>query len=180
MAVNRDVARQSHDVPLDRMQVATTQLVPGALSIALSLRELVRQGYLLSAQILLRPLVERVGILSLLIDCPEKLDAWENGWPAKDRPRLHELLRHMKGGSQLQDADDARLIAKRYHALVHGEPWTAGEVLVRFPDGSVGLTPGKDLHSPDRADAICFEAAMYLIVLMARAVQVFGGADTLP
>lgn len=54
----------AHNAELSRLQRAASQLVPGACSIALSIRELVRQAYLYSAMILLRPLVGRVGALT--------------------------------------------------------------------------------------------------------------------
>jgi hypothetical protein len=50
---------------LTALQHAASGLVPGACSVAFSVRELVRQAYLLSAVILIRPLVERVSTLGL-------------------------------------------------------------------------------------------------------------------
>ncbi len=52
-----------HVSELTPLQMAATQLIPGSVSIALAIRELIRQGYLFAAAILLRPLVERVGTL---------------------------------------------------------------------------------------------------------------------
>ncbi len=64
------------------------ELVPGARSVAFSVRELVRQGYLLAAMILIRPLVERVSTLAYLIDHEDAASLWQAGWPYGSRPGL--------------------------------------------------------------------------------------------
>lgn len=46
------------------LQRAASELIPGASSVALSVRELVRQGYRLSALILTTPLMERAATIS--------------------------------------------------------------------------------------------------------------------
>jgi hypothetical protein len=160
---------------LTRLQIAASQLVPGASSIALSIRELIRQGYLFSAMILLRPLVERVGTLTYLIQNPEALDPWERGWKHGTRPRFGELLSALRGSPGGTDGPSRELglVAGRYHSLVHGDPQAAQETLIALDDGSPGFTVGKDLDSPDRADAVAFEATMYLVVLMARSAELF-------
>lgn len=58
---------------LTPLQHAASELVPSASSIVLSIRELVRQAYLLSALILTRPLMERVATLSYLIENPTRV-----------------------------------------------------------------------------------------------------------
>jgi hypothetical protein len=63
-------------MPLSPLQEAAAELVPSASSIALSIRELVRQGYLLSAAMLRRPLFERVATLSYLIEHPDAVKLW--------------------------------------------------------------------------------------------------------
>lgn len=70
---------------LDRLQLAASEIAPGACSIGLAIREMVRQGYLVPALVLLRPLVERVGVLAFLAEHPAKLDAWESGWQHNTR-----------------------------------------------------------------------------------------------
>lgn len=170
------IAAWTRQNELTRLQIAASQLVPGACSIALSIRELVRQGYLFSAMILLRPLVERVGTLTYLIENPEALDLWEEGWRHGTRPKFLDLLSTMSGGSGDTGAissDMGSLIARRFHSLVHGDPQAAQETLISLDDGSPGFTVGKDLDSPERADTVAFEATMYLIVLMAKSAQLF-------
>jgi len=63
---------------------------------------LVRTGYLFSAEILLRPLIERVAVISYLMHIGDKaLDLWEQGWPYKTRPPLSKMLDSIKEYAEL-------------------------------------------------------------------------------
>jgi hypothetical protein len=57
MEKNAKIAPWTRGRDLTLLQRAGTELLPHGFSIALSIRELVRQGYLISAEILLRPLI---------------------------------------------------------------------------------------------------------------------------
>ncbi|MGA0546094.1 DUF5677 domain-containing protein [Brevundimonas sp. VNH65] len=81
MGAHEVIARSTHRGDLSRLQIAATQIVPHALSLALAIRELVRQGYLLAAEVLMRPLLERVAVISYLAEHEEKIALWEAGWP---------------------------------------------------------------------------------------------------
>ncbi|MEX0753944.1 MAG: hypothetical protein WD556_02350 [Actinomycetota bacterium] len=135
-----------------------------------------RQGYLYSAMVLRRPVVERIGTLSYLIEHPEGLSTWQAGWKHGTRPSFRQLLETMRGpaGEPGAPSDDViATVAKRYHELVHGGPSASSVVLITLADGTPAFTTGKDVHSPDKADAVCTELAMMAIVLMSRCVQVF-------
>lgn len=165
---------------LTPLQRAASELVPPASSIVLSIRELVRQGYLLSALILTRPLMERVATLSYLIENPSKVVLWEQGWPHKSRPPLAERIRAM---TDVKESDpslstpptetEVAEILDRYNGLVHGDPSGALHGAILLPDGRPGFTIGKDLNSPARADEVCFETVSWLVVLLARCSQLF-------
>src|SRR5260370_4791162 len=45
MKANQAVARGSHQGPLTPLQLAACEIIPQAISISLSIRELIRQGY---------------------------------------------------------------------------------------------------------------------------------------
>jgi hypothetical protein len=158
---------------LSPLQEAASELVPGACSLFLSIRELVRQAYLYPAMVLLRPLVERVGTLTYLIENPQGLPAWRGGWQHGSRPGFSTLLRSLQGPDPASSGPDLGDIARRYHGLVHGGPDTAQASLVIFPEGAAGFVTGKDIHSPERANSVCFEAAMYGVVLLARCGELF-------
>jgi hypothetical protein len=165
---------------LTPLQSAASELDPSASSIVLSIRELVRQAYLLSALILTRPLMERVATLSYLIENPTKVGLWEQGWPHKTRPPLRErmaALMKAKGAPQLQahppTVDEIAAVVDQYNSLVHGDPAGALHGAILLPDGSAGYTIAKDVNSPTRADQVCFETVSWLVVLLARSAQVF-------
>ncbi len=164
---------------LTPMQRVAAEVVPSASSIALSIRELVRQGYLLSALILTRPLMERVATLSYLIENPSQVVEWEHGWPHKTRPPLKDRMAAMMSvtGSvapgQAPTEDELHKVVHRYNSLVHGDPSGALHGAILLPDGRAGYTIGKDLNSPNRADEVCFETVCWLVVLLGRCTQIF-------
>lgn len=163
---------------LSRLQLAACQIVPGALSIALGIRELIRQAYLFPGFMLLRPLVERAATISYLAETPAALDLWEEGWPYSKRPRLPDLLSSMRTGQPPSGVADleARKVANHYNALVHGDPVAAQANIVLGATGEPTHTVSKDLDSPDKADDLASHGAMYLIVLIARTAQIFPAA----
>jgi len=168
---------------LTRLQAAACQIVPGACSIALGIRELIRQAYLFPALMLLRPLIERAATISYLAETPKALELWERGWPYSRRPKLPDLLVSMKIGQLPIDSGDpslaeARTIASYYNALVHGDPLSAQENIVMQEGNQATYSVSKDLDSPEKADNLATHGAMYLIVLMARAAQIFPEATT--
>jgi hypothetical protein len=157
-------------------QLAAADLVPGSCSIAFSIRELIRQGYLLPANILVRPLVERVSTLAYLIDHEDAVSLWQAGWPHRSRPSLAARLKAMAGPQNIPDGEVQRGLADlrdSYNSLVHGDPHSALTSAVLLPDGTAGYTTGKDLASPARADDICWQASTYAMVLTVRCAEIF-------
>ena len=67
------VAPRTHDITRTDLQQAACQLIPQAINIALSIRELVRQGYLFGVLVLVRPLQERAVILLYLYQNPAEI-----------------------------------------------------------------------------------------------------------
>ena len=108
---------RTHD--LTELQFAACQLVPPAMSLVASMRELIRQGYLLGAAVLLRPIIERIATLSWLCKHPEKVHQWHNGWEHGDRPNLHERMAAMPGGASVEES---RAVIQEFNGLVHGDP----------------------------------------------------------
>lgn len=173
----------AHSAVLTPLQQVASEIAPSASSIALSIRELVRQGYLLSALILTRPLLERVATLSYIIENPSKVALWQEGWPHRSRPPLQDRMETMASAGPLTAGDgamaDREIMARalgRYNGLVHGDPTGALHGAVLLPDGRAGYTIGKDLQSPGRADEVCFETVCWLVVLLGRCSQLFPDA----
>ena len=96
MAVNSSLAARTFDGNLTGLQVAATEIIPQGVSIALSIRELIRQAYLYSAAILIRPLIDRAGTICWLRDHETALVSWRNGWPRKDQPPFETRNRSLR------------------------------------------------------------------------------------
>ena len=167
------IAEWTHGAQLTDLQRAASELVPSASSIALSIRELVRQGYLMSALVLTRPLMERTATLNYLVANPEQVTLWQQGWPHKTRPPLNTRLTALLGSDAPFTKDDLASLLDRYNGLIHGDPAAALHGAVLRPDGSAGYTVGKDLVSPSRADQVAFETTAWLAVLLGRCHQLF-------
>jgi len=177
MEINAAVGPWTRVRNLSPLQRAATELIPHGFSIALSIRELVRQGYLISAEILLRPLVERVAVISYLCETPSALDLWEAGWPHKTRPPLYRLLAAMRASGETQENEEiAREITQRFNALIHADPMGARRQASKSRDGRFGYTASKSLDDAGRCDDICFQCVSYLVILMARTVEIFPDA----
>lgn len=176
MAEQNRIGSWTRSNELTALQRAASELAPGACSVVLSIRELVRQGYLLSALILIRPLIERVSTLAYLIDHADAVEGWQAGWAHKSRPTLATRLGSLGGpGHPAPSAVQASLneLRSTYNSLVHGDPNSALTSAILLPDGSTGYTTGKDLTSPARADDICHQASTYAMVLTVRCAAVF-------
>jgi hypothetical protein len=168
------IARWTHEHEPTAIQLVASELIPSASSIALSIRELVRQGYLLSAQILARPLWERVATLSYLIEHETAIELWRSGWPHKSRPDLRERMQSMHSREASPEVDtQLRAVINDFNSLVHGDPAAASAVEIVMSDGRLGYTLGRDLSSPQKVDMICFTSAMLLVVLLSRSAQLF-------
>lgn len=176
------IAAWTHSNDLAPLQLAAGELAPGACSLVLSIRESVRQGYLLAALVLTRPLLERVATLSYLVEHPAQIELRRLGWPHKSRPSLRTRVKAMglppSPDSPLltpdaPNGDDITAMLDRYNGLVHGDPASAYSTAVLLPDGRPGHTNGKDLSSPARANQICGESLAWVGVQMARCAQLF-------
>jgi hypothetical protein len=174
MEQNSKIAPWTHGRNITELQTAATELIPHGFSIALSIRELVRQGYLISAEILLRPLIERAAVISYLCEKPSELPHWKAGWRHKSRPPLYKMLAEMPVEGTTQEKEDmARHITQHFNAIVHADPLGARRQATRMGNGLAGYSASKSLSDISKCDEICFQATMYLIVLTGRAAQVF-------
>ena len=164
MEVNARVAAYTHRGNLSDLQRAACQLIPQGVNLALTIRELVRQGYLFGALVLIRPLIERAAIVSYLHANPSEISIWESGWKKKERPHLIKMLETMSGGKA--DVEMAKDVYDYTSHLVHGDPMSTEWNLVRLGNGGLGYSVGKVISAPELCDFICMQAQCYLIVLM--------------
>ena len=131
-----------------------------------------RQGYLLSADILIRPLIERIAILSYLEKNPAQVETWKSGWQRSARPSLAEMLKHLVGNQMDQSTIEQNVIGQFNH-LIHGDPFGASTNLIDLGDGRQGYASSKHLNNPALCDEICVQATMYLVVLMSLMASYF-------
>jgi hypothetical protein len=172
METNLRLAQSTFDRELSPVQTAATQLVSQAVSIALSIRELIRQGYLFSAALLLRPLIERVGTVEHLRSHPDAVSAWHSGWPREDQPRLHELL---EAASLIEDSnpDDLKWFATTLHKLIHPDPAGGAWNMISREDGKPGFSPGKMLDDPSLCEFISLVACRFMQLAIHSAEKIF-------
>jgi hypothetical protein len=163
LEANADIAAYAHQVGVSDLQKAARQLVPQGINLALTIRELVRQGYLFGALVLMRPLIERAAIISYLHAHPDAINTWQTGWQSGERPRLSKMLETMSGKA---DVLVAKQICETFGHIVHGDPIGSQWNLVQLSNGAVGYSVGKVINDPKLCDFICFQSYCYLIVLM--------------
>ncbi|MCK4525835.1 hypothetical protein KAW18_00575 [candidate division WOR-3 bacterium] len=163
LEANADIAAYTHQVELSELQKAACQIIPQGINLALTIRELVRQGYLFGASVLMRPLIERAAIISYLHVHPDEVEVWQKGWQFRERPSLAKMLETMSGNA---DITVAKQICETFGHIVHGDPIGSQWNLVHLSDGGLGYSVGKVINDPDLCDFICFQSYCYLIVLM--------------
>lgn len=155
---------------LTSLQRAGCQIIPQGVSVALSIRELLRQGYLLSARVLLRPLIERAAIISYLDANLDAVDLWESGWRHGKRPSLATMLAGMADGTKVEEAQK---ICSVHNHMIHGDPMSCYSNLITLSDGTAAYASSKILSNPSLCDEIAMESQCYLIVLTGRMRHLF-------
>jgi hypothetical protein len=177
LEANYVYAEQSHRGNLIGLQVAGCEIIPQGVKLALSIRELVRQGYLFAAQVLMRSLLERVAIIFYLEQHPDQLNVWNDGWRYRDRPSLPVMLEELND-KRLKHVEMDRASRQEYNSLSHGDPASAAFNLTSDEDGKPIFEVSKDLRSPEVCDRVCSEATTWLGELMLTASRIFPQAQS--
>lgn len=149
MEQNAVTAPKSHGRVLRDHQNMACQVIAQAISITLSIRELIRQGYLFGAQVLLRALVERAAILLYLNLYPEDIEQWKRGWHQKDNtPGLAKMFDKIQAKQPAGPTISGRDLTASMNSLLHSKPdsapWTHGSI------GGEGLR-SRGLQNPEPA-----------------------------
>lgn len=176
LEANSVLAARSRQSGLSDLQVAGCQLIPQGIKLALSIRELVRQGYLFAARVLMRALIERLAIIFYLELHPDQLSIWKKGWKYRDRPSLATMLEEL-GSHRLQHVKVDSSFTREYNSLVHGDPASADSNLTFTEDGEPIFGVSKDLESPEVCDRVCSEATVWLGELLLTAARLFPEHD---
>lgn len=170
LEINQRISKFTYENELNRLQKVARQIIPQGINLVLTIRELVRQGYLFGALVLQRPLIERVAIISYLHENQDKIPLWENGWKHRQRPSLEEMLKSMSGK---KDDKRTKLVCDTFNHLVHGDPLGADWNLVQSRTTGLGYSVGKVINDPELCDFICYLTQMYLVVLMSMMAACF-------
>lgn len=168
--LNAEAARVIHNNGLNRLQKAAAQILPQGFNIALSIRELIRQGHLFAAVVLMRSLIERVGIIAYLVNVPSAIDKWEDGWRHGEKPSLSEMLRTLSGGKELKSVNQT---VDTFDHLVQGDPMGTEFNLVQLDADSLGHGVGRVTTNVRLCDFLCYQTISWLTVLSGMISVVF-------
>jgi hypothetical protein len=165
MEQNSVIAPTSHKRILTDKQKMACQVVAQALSIALSIRELIRQGYLFGGHVLLRALAERAAILLYLHLYPAEIDKWNRGWKHNEAPSLATMFEKIQAkqqpGSPIRGGD----LTASMNSLLHSKPDCAPWNLVQLWEDGFGHAVSKILDRPELCDELCANAIPWLVVV---------------
>jgi hypothetical protein len=165
MEQNASTAPRSHVHVLSDHQNMACQVIAQALSIALSIRELIRQGYLFGAHVLLRALVERAAILLYLHLYPNDIERWKRGWQQGDAPGLAKMFDAIQAKQQHNPVVAGRDLTATMNSLLHAKPDSAPWNMVRLGETGFGHAVSKILNRPDLCDDLCANAIPWLVVV---------------
>jgi len=122
----------ANSIERNRLQQAAIALLAPAYAIAFAIEDLLKGSHLFAAELLQRPLLERVGVLNFLQSGGEAaLEVWERGWLHRDRerPSLEKLLERILELSEkpsndvtMTPAEFRKVTINRLHSLVHADP----------------------------------------------------------
>jgi hypothetical protein len=165
MQQNASTAPSSHGRVLSDHQNMACQVIAQALSIALSIRELIRQGYLFGAHVLLRALVERAAILLYLHLYPNDIERWKRGWQQGDAPGLAKMFDAIQAKQQHNPVVAGRDLTATMNSLLHAKPDSAPWNMVPLGEAGFGHAVSKILNRPGLCDDLCTNAIPWLAVV---------------
>jgi len=173
LELNAKCAPASHRGPLSDFQRALCILVPQTITLALSIRELIRQGYLFGAKVLVRPLTERAVTILYLFRNHDAQRIWDDGWKHDKRPSLQKMVEYLNEEMLHGHFQSMKGFTHDLNSATHGDPLSARwNVVLR--DGVPVFLPSKNLGSPGLADEICAETIPWLAATMGIMSAAFG------
>lgn len=168
--VNQSIAPYTYKITKSDLQEAACQIIPQGISIALSIRELVRQGYLFGALVLTRSLIERAVTIMYLHHNPKKIKIWKRGWKHNERPSLYDMLNFI-GKDKFPQA--GKIITPQFNSITHGDPDSAFWNLIQTKDGDVGFSVSKIINNSSLCDKICMDGSTWLLILTGMITSIF-------
>ena len=173
MEQNAVTAPTSHGQPLNDHQRMACQVIAQGLSIALSIRELIRQGYLFGAHVLLRALVERAAILLYLHLLPDEIKKWNRGWHHQEAPSLAKMFEAIQKKQKRESVVRGGDLTSAMNSLMHAKPDSAPWNLISLGEKEVGHAVSKILNRPELCDDLCGNVIPWLVVIQAMMAAYF-------
>ncbi len=173
MEQNAVTAPTSHGQALNDHQRMACQVIAQALSIALSIRELIRQGYLFGAHVLLRALVERAAILLYLHLLPDEIEKWNRGWHHQNAPSLANMFEAIQKKQKRESVVRGGDLTSAMNSLMHAKPDSAPWNLISLGEKEVGHAVSKILNRPELCDDLCGNVIPWLVVIQAMMAAYF-------
>lgn len=173
MEQNSVFAPASHGQALNNHQRMACQVIAQGLSIALSIRELIRQGYLFGAHVLLRVLVERAAILLYLHLNPNEIQKWDRGWHHKEAPSLAKMFEDIKKKQKHEPIVRGGDLTSAMNSLMHAKPDSAPWNLINLDGKGVGHAVSKILNRPELCDDLCGNVIPWIVVIQGMMVAYF-------
>lgn len=171
LEISTQTAKRTHEILKTDLQNAACQLIPQGLSLVLSVRELVRQGYLFGALVLLRPLAERAVTIHYLLTFPEALKIWSNGWKYHERPKLPVMIDKLGRDSGMGNI--GQQLTNGMNSITHGDPESSIFNMVDIGNGAMGYAVSKMLHNAPLCDKICSDTIGYIVMLISANSAIF-------
>lgn len=165
MEQNIKTAPTTHGAKLSDPQIMACQVIAQALSIVLSIRELIRQGYLFGAHVLVRSLVERASILLYIHYSPDEIEKWNKGWQHNCAPSLAKMFEEIQKHQGRDEFVKGFELTKTYNSLIHGKPDSAPWNYVVLSDGSIGHASSKIIDRADLCDEVCAQVIPWVAVI---------------
>lgn len=169
MEQNSKISPYSHGKDLSHHQRMACIIIPQALSIMLSIRELIRQGYLFGAKVLTRSLVERAAILLYLYHYPTEIEKWNKGWHFRDAPSLSKMFEKLNEKNKISIPVEGYKLTAEMNSILHAKPDSAFINTVELADGGLGYAVSKMLSNPKLCDDICADVLPWVAVIQAMA-----------
>jgi hypothetical protein len=170
VSVHSSLSKELNDTYQELTRPTSTKAISllfllSGLSLTFAIRELCAKGYLLSAEILLRPIIERIAVQNFLNNGgQESLQKWLQGNHPQTNKLLHNLLPNPNQESKKIVYDGMQWFHKHVHPDPLGATWHAER------DEELGLIFSSSINtnSTSRCDLICAHARTLIEVLANR------------
>ena len=158
----------ANSAPRNRLQESSVPLLAASYSILFSIETLVSRHHLFAAELLCRPLLERVGLLYYFLQHEDGVGRWERGWEQSEpgRPSITNLVECIPAFKRPESERYRKALIKRLHAVVHADPIGHLRMLQEDGDGDVRIISGPMPQNSQRYLEIANDIIISAIALL--------------